>query len=314
MSDDNPQDDQTPPTPAELVELRKAKSELDALKPTLVVEFKDGDKSEKVDLSTAEGRKRAAERGSGGLHLAQKAEKLNQEKAALDAKVKEQVEAELAKRGPTDKATGEPADVDVEKLIASHPELGKAIDDGDSEAFNKGLAAVLKDAFKAVRPAKSERPSGVTKEEFEAQSREIQEKTEHAVIFKTRVRPDPRFVALAERLAQVNRISKVEAEALIVANFNRVDPAEYTGMGADSAILEKVVAPWLSDLGIKVGAPSNEGRGSGKEDAPDGSHPSGGGAGGPGPRTFQSEIEVDKYLEEQKKAKRSGGGKWRPGE
>jgi len=315
--DDEKTDDLTPPTPEELAELRQAKTELDALKPELAkFTLKDGDKAETVDLSTADGRKRAAELGSGGFHLAQKAEKLNQANAALDAKVKEQVEAEIAKRQPKDIKTGEPVEVDVDKLIADTPALAKAVEDGEPEAFNRELAKVLKVVLKARPATKPEQPTGgVSEERLEARAQEMQAATEQAVIFKTKVRPDSRFRALAEKLAKVYHCSVVEAETRIVADFKAKqaeNPDAFGDMSDDAAILDKVVAPWLVELGIKVGAASSEGRGEGKEDAPDGSLPSGGGPGGPGPRRFQSELEVDKYLEETRKAKKPGTGKWQP--
>lgn len=311
MPEDDKTEDPTPPTPEQIEEWRKASVEYAEHKAALenFEVGKDGEKTVTVNLLTEDGRKRAAQLGSGGFHVSQEMERLNQEKAALDAKVKEQVEFALKKRGESHDAAGEP--VDVDKLIADNAELTKAVEDGDPEAFKKGMAKVLKEVLKA-KPAKSEQPTGVSKEELDAKGREVQDATERAVIFKTRVRPDPRFKALATHLAKVYHCTPVEAETRIVADMARIDPATTGDMTPDTVILEKVVAPWLEELGIKVGAPSSEGRGSGKEESPDGSHPAGGGPGGPGPRTFQSEIEVDKYRDEQRKKNKPGAGKWHP--
>jgi hypothetical protein len=295
--------DPKPATPEELAELRQAKAELDALKPGLVLTFKDGDKTEQVDTSTAEGRKRAAELGSAGYHLAQKAAALNQEKAALDATVKERVEAELQARGQSHDAAGAP--VDVEKLIADTPELAKAIEDGDVKAFNQGLTKVLKAALKAG--PKSEQPSGATEEQLKT----MQRKTEQSILFQTRVRPNPQFVALAKHLAEVNGVTQLEAEALIVSKMAGVDTSTIGDMTADQVILEKVVKPWSERLGLKPAQDKTERDDSGrfKETAPAGSRQSGNGGGADAAPKFTQPGELDAWLEKEKN-KKARTGQW----
>jgi len=301
MPKDEQTDDPTPPTPEELAELRQAKSDLDAMKKDAVLVFKDGEKSEQVDTSTPEGRKRAAELGSGGFHLAQKAEKLNKEKAALDAQVKDKVEAELKARGQATDAAGEP--VDVDKLIEDNPELAQAVEDGEPLAFKKGLAKVLKGALKSIpKPEQPKSAGGVTGDYVDRQ-----------IAMRTQILPDPKFQLLATKLGRGD--SALGAKK-IAEEFKRQVETGTVPADADFAQSYLSVAhAYADELGLKVEAAKPEEK---AEEAEPGKEnpPKGGGAGaGPGAGPEVPKFKhYDDFLKWKLEKEKKGGNRqhsWR---
>ena len=223
MPEEEKQEDPTPatPTPEEVAELRQTKADFEAHKAALeTFELKDGEKTVTVNLLTDEGKKQAQQFGSGGFHVAQEMEKLNQKKAALDADVAERVKVELEKRGQSKDAAGEA--VDVKKLIADNKAfLAKALEESDVDALTEGLEVIIE---KATKPRKSEPAEavGVTKEELAASTHA----SEARVIFNTKVRTDPRYIALTKKLAEVNDCTEPEAEMLIAAKKGDLDASD----------------------------------------------------------------------------------------
>jgi hypothetical protein len=300
-------------TPEESVaQAEKATAELEALKAKFgKVTFTVNGKEHQLNLLDEGEFKKGQQFLAGGATFAQDKATFNKEKAEMDAIVKTKVEAELQARGQPRDAAGEP--VDVEKLIADSPELVRAIEDGDSKAFTTGLAKVLKAALKS-RP-KSEQPGGVTEERLQEAIRDTKKETENSVIFKTRVRPNPQFVALAKHLAEVNNWPIEKAEAEIVSQMSGVDPSTTSGMTPDAVILEKVVKPWSERLGLKSAEPTQERDESGrfKEAPPVGSKQAGAGGGSEVAPKFNTPGELDAWMEKERTKQRKTG-KWSPGD
>jgi hypothetical protein len=203
--DDQTTDEHTLPTPEELVELRQAKATVDALKN---IEFRDGDKVEKFDPLTEEGRKRAAQLGSGGFHVSQSNAELKAQKAELEKTIADRVQAELAKQGKTQPSGDDDVEQTVATMLENDPEFARAVDESDAKAQAKAIARATATAVRAAGAKKTELPEGTaTKKDIEESEARIESKRE----YETHVRSNPQHKALVEHLAKVNGESKVWA-------------------------------------------------------------------------------------------------------
>jgi|GEM_PF-6743926 len=240
---------------------------------------------------------------AGGATFAQDRAAFNAEKEAFQ-KSKAEAEAEVKKQL---ELAGKPAGSGAvskkfSEVLKEHPELKRKLEDGDP-TFVDDLGTVLDSAI-PESPKSESQPSGVSEERLQ----KAQQETEQRVLFETRVRRNPNFVALAKHLAEVNGMSIVEAETLIVSKMAGIDPE---GMTADAVILDKVVKPWSERLGLKSATPPAERDESGrfKETAPDGSQQHGAGTGAEVAPKFKTPGELDAWME-KRKLERTKTGKW----
>ena len=289
-----PEDEKKELTPEEAVaQAEKATAELEALKARFgKVTFTVNGKEHRLNLLDEGEFKKGQQFLAGGATFAQDKAAFNKEKAELDAKVKEMVEAELKARGQPHDATGET--VDVDKLIEDSPELAQAVEDGDSKAFKTGLAKVLKEALKAIpRPDQPKTQGGPTNEYVDRR-----------IAYNTRIIPDAMFQLLATKLGQGDTVVGAK---MIAERYKDEVAAGKVDADADYATSFLSVAhSWAKDFGLKVEEPkpkepSAEEAEHGKETPPKGGGAGGGPGAGPEPPTFKSHADVLKWDEEQKK-------------
>jgi len=295
---DEPQDDQTPLTSEQIVELRKAKAELDSLRPVLEkFTLKDGETTETVNLLTQDGQKRLQERGSGGLHLHQKAEKLNAEKAAF-AESQKKAEAELkAKLEEAGKPAGEGA---VRKKMADvlkeNPAIKAKFEDGDATWLDDW--ATLQDSvMPTAEPPKAR--DGLTREE-----------ASRLYAMESRVIPNAEYQLLTAALGIGD---KRRGATMVAEELKRRMEAGLISSDTDFATaMLNVTHEWATTLGLKAEPPKAEEEPGheaepGKETPPrGGGSGAGAGAGAESPMP-KNHADAMRFRKEREAKERAGG-------